>query len=182
MRATGSAGRIPATPPEDEREYDVGTNELSTLLWRERQLLELLMFKLDEQQLILASGKSRWLPHASREVEQVMERLREASLARAVAVADVGDLWGAGTDASLRQLIEKAPDDASREILDAHLAGLTALTDQITALRDVNEQVLRAAVRSTQETLSGLGDEAATYDARGHAASPADARIFERDL
>ena len=36
----------------------MGANELSALLWRERELLELLSFKLEEEQLLLTAGKS----------------------------------------------------------------------------------------------------------------------------
>ena len=39
------------------------------ILWRERELLELLLFKLEEEQLVLASGRGRWLAHATHEVE-----------------------------------------------------------------------------------------------------------------
>ena len=53
-------------------------NDFSGVLWRERQLLELLLFKLEEEQLILTSGKTRWLGHATREVESVLEQIRSA--------------------------------------------------------------------------------------------------------
>ena len=36
-------------------------SDVSNILWRERQLLELLVFKLEEEQLVLAAGRSRWL-------------------------------------------------------------------------------------------------------------------------
>ena len=53
----------------------MSVNELSAVLWRERELLELLTFKLEEEQLLLAAGRSRWVSHASREVEQVLDIL-----------------------------------------------------------------------------------------------------------
>ena len=62
---------------------------MSALLWRERELLELLVFKLDEEQLLLSAGRSRWVQHATREVEQVLELVREAGLGRSVEVAAV---------------------------------------------------------------------------------------------
>ena len=36
-------------------------SDVSNILWRERQLLELLVFKLEEEQLVLAAGRNRWL-------------------------------------------------------------------------------------------------------------------------
>ena len=41
-------------------------SEISNILWRERRLLELLAFKLEEEHLVLASGRTRWLSHATR--------------------------------------------------------------------------------------------------------------------
>ena len=69
-------------------------NEVSTVLWRERQLLELLVFKLEEEQLLLNAGKSRWVNHASREVEIVLDQLRAAELLRAVKVESAAEELG----------------------------------------------------------------------------------------
>ncbi len=57
--------------------------ELSSVLWRTRELMELLLFKLEEEQVLLASGRSRWLAHATREVEMVLEQMRETEVIRA---------------------------------------------------------------------------------------------------
>src|SRR6478736_3999884 len=62
-------------------------SEVSNILWRERQLLELLVFKLEEEQLVLASGRTRWLSHATREVETILEEIKRVELERAMAVA-----------------------------------------------------------------------------------------------
>ena len=35
--------------------------KLSQILWRERELLDTLLFKLEEEQMVLASGRTRWL-------------------------------------------------------------------------------------------------------------------------
>lgn len=161
----------------------MGAHELSALLWRERELLELLTFKLEEEQLLLTAGKTRWLQHATREVEQVMERLRTAGLARTVEVSTLASRWGTDEDATLRDLVANAPDGAWSDIFAAHLQAMSELTAEIRQLRDVNEQFLRTATRSTQETAAGMGAEAGTYDAHGlsgTAGSPA--RVFDTIL
>jgi hypothetical protein len=161
----------------------VGANELSALLWRERELLELLIFKLEEEQLLLMSGKSRWLQHATREVEQVLNLVREAGLGRSVEVAALALEWDTAEDATLREVVAHAPRGPWGEIFAAHLTAMTTSTNQIKALRDVNEQFLRAATRSTQETLAGLDTDASTYDARGSSDTVgAGARLFDRSL
>ncbi|HUX71839.1 MAG TPA: flagellar protein FlgN, partial [Cellulomonadaceae bacterium] len=43
----------------------MGLMQLSDVLWQERHLLELLLFKLEEEQMILTSGRTRWLGHAT---------------------------------------------------------------------------------------------------------------------
>ena len=48
-------------------------NDLSTLLWREREVLELLLYKLQTQQLMLTTGRTEWLAVAAREVDAVVE-------------------------------------------------------------------------------------------------------------
>lgn len=161
----------------------MGANELSALLWRERELLELLIFKLEEEQLLLRNGKSRWLQHATREVEQVMNLVREAGLSRSVEVSAMAANWGTSEDATLRELVAHAPAGPWGEILAAHLTAMIDLAAQIKELRDVNVEFLRAAARSTQETLAGLNHDTATYDAHGATGSPASgARLFDQNL
>jgi flagellar biosynthesis/type III secretory pathway chaperone len=161
----------------------VGAQELSALLWRERELLELLTFKLEEEQLLLTSGRTRWVQHATREVEQVMGGLRITGLARSVEVAEVAAEWGTGEGATLRELVAHAPVGPWSEIFGGHLRALTDLTGEIKQLRDVNEQFLRAAMRTTQELLAGTDGEPRTYDAHGasdHASQ--NARLFDARL
>jgi hypothetical protein len=161
----------------------VSAQDLSALLWRERELLELLTFKLEEEQLLLTAGKTKWLPHATREVEQVMDRLREAGLGRSIAVSALAREWGADENATLRELVAHAPLGPWSDIFTAHLHAMTDLAGQIKQLRDTNEQFLRAAARSTQETLARLNVEAGTYDAHGTAATDAGAaHLVDRSL
>ncbi|WP_210479821.1 flagellar export chaperone FlgN [Naasia sp. SYSU D00948] len=159
----------------------MSANELSTLLWRERELLELLLFKLEEEQLLLTAGKAKWLPFATREVEQVLARLRKAGIERTVESESVAAAWGAHEGATLRELIRVAPSDAWRDILSSHLTALTGLTAQIADIRDANLTYLRAASRSTQETLANLEPQPGVYDDRGATAMAATGgHLFDR--
>lgn len=161
----------------------MGAQELSTLLWRERELLEILLFKLEEEKLLLTAGKTRWLPFATREVEQVIERLRENGIERAMELIAVEQEWGTGEDPSLRSVIAAAPTEAWRDNFTGHLIALSGLAASIAELRDANVQYLRAAARVTQETLATMSPEAGTYDAHGQAADgPPTARIFDGRL
>ncbi|GAB3130251.1 flagellar protein FlgN [Glaciibacter psychrotolerans] len=158
-------------------------HELSALLWKERELLELLVYKLEVERLLLTSGKTRWIGRASEEIEQVTTRLRSLGLARTVEVAAIAREWATCEDATLRELVAAAPSEIWSELLDGHLTGLQQLANQIRELRDSNEQLLRAASRSTQETLASAHLSASTYDAHGNSAShDMTSRLVDKDI
>src|SRR5687768_14505732 len=119
----------------------MGLSEVSNILWRERQLLELLLFKLEVEQLLLASGKTRWLAHAAREIEDVLEAIRSAELARAVEVESLAGDLGLPPNASLRELAEAAPAPW-RHILDEHRAGFITSTQEVVELADSNRELI----------------------------------------
>lgn len=145
-------------------------NELSGVLWRERQLLELLLFKLEEEQLVLTSGRTRWLGHATREVESVLEQIRTAELGRAVEAEAAARELGVPEGSSLSVLAASAPapwDDLLRE----HHEAFVTLTDEIKSLAESNRDLLATSHRAAQETLMSLQDTVQTYDPRGAASS-----------
>jgi hypothetical protein len=160
----------------------MGPEELTTLLWRERELLDLLVFKLDEEHLILQSGKTRWLDHATREVEHVMNRLRAASLERTAVASSVALQWSLPENASLQHLAAAAADGPWGGILSDHFAALTTQVDQIRSLRDTNLQFLRAGLLSAQETVAGAASDAGTYNHLGHTHQDAGSRFLDKSV
>lgn len=161
----------------------MGMHELSALLWRERELLEILLFKLEEEQLLLSAGKTRWLKRATKETEHITGLISDLGLARSVEVAAVASEWGAEEDASLRDLIAKSPDGVWGDILESHLKGFVHLVAQIQVVRDDNVQLLRAANRATQETIANLNIAPSTYDARGFASpGPDGGRLLDEEV
>ncbi|HYT40470.1 MAG TPA: flagellar export chaperone FlgN, partial [Acidimicrobiia bacterium] len=105
----------------------MGLREVSAILWRERHLLELLLFKLDEEELVLAAGRTRWLPQATHEVEMVLEEIRQTELERAVEVSRMAVDLGLPAGAGLRQLAESAPEPW-QGMLTEHRQAFLALT------------------------------------------------------
>ena len=129
---------------------------ISNILWQERQLLELLAFKLEEEQLVLASGRARWLPHATREVEMVLEEIRLAELDRAVQVEAATAELGLGPNRTLSQLAGAAPPPWD-EILEEHRKAFLEATSAIVSLAQVNRELLAKGYRAARETLAWLG-------------------------
>jgi FlgN protein len=135
----------------------MGLREVSAILWRERHLLELLLFKLDEEQLVLAAGRTRWLARATREVEMVLEEIRQTELDRAVEVSRVALDLGLVDDASLRQLADAAPAPWQGMLVE-HRQAFLALTDEITALVQTNRELLGRGQKAVREVLASIGD------------------------
>ena len=159
----------------------MGVAEVSNVLWREREQLELLLFKLEEEQLVLASGRTRWLPHATREVEVVLEQLRSSELLRAMEVDSYAESLGLGPNPSLTELSEASPDPW-RELLLAHRTGLLELTSEIAAISRANSEVIVTAQRAAHESLLALSGTHDTYAPTGRAAAPARAHLIDRAL
>jgi hypothetical protein len=133
----------------------MGLPEVCDILWRERELLDSLIFKLDEQHLLLSAGKQRWLPKASREIELVLEQLRLIEVSRAIAVDAVAAELGIEPGASLSALAEAAPAPWN-DLLVAHRQALIDASREVCAVADDNRDAVGLAARSAQRMLHHL--------------------------
>jgi len=155
---------------------------LSLVLWRERELLDLLQFKLEVEQLVLASGRSRWLMRAAREVEAVLETIRETEVLRAVAADEAAASIGMTSNPSLGALADAAGEPWST-ILTEHRDAFIKATREIMDLADANRDLISAGYRSARETLLSLGDSADGYSPDGTAVvEPTRHRLVDRSL
>jgi hypothetical protein len=128
----------------------MGLTDVASILWREREALELLLFKLEEQQLVLAAGRTRWLERATREIEIVLDQIRRTEVLRAAEVdAAAGDL-GLPAAPSLLALADAAPP-AWDTLLREHRTAFLALTTKIIAVAEANRELLTAGQRLARE-------------------------------
>lgn len=155
---------------------------LSTVLWRERELLEQLHYRLEVEQLVLASGRSRWLAAAARDVDAVLTTIRETEVLRAVASDEAAAAVGMTSNPSLSALVEAAAEPWS-SILGEHRQAFVEVTADIAALADLNRDLISAGYRSARETLLSLDDSTDGYAADGRAtAEPVRHRLVDRSL
>ena len=145
--------------------------DVSNILWHERQLLELLVFKLEEEQLVLASGRTRWLQHATREVETVLGEIKRMELDRSIHVEGLGAVLGIESNPSLRELGELSPAPWDK-IFQEHRRALMDLTLEIDGVAKANRDILTRGQLATREALAALGDAELTgYTPAGSAAA-----------
>ncbi len=143
----------------------MGLSEVSNILWRERQLLQLLLFKLETEQLVLSSGRTRFLADATREVEMVINELKETELLRAVAVDALAGELGLGPSPTLSQLANTAPAPWDN-IFDEHRKAFLADTQEIFLLAQMNRDLLTSGHRAAREALEWLASGGAGADAQ----------------
>jgi hypothetical protein len=136
--------------------------EVSSLLWKERNALELLLFKLVEEQLIISAAQTRWLSHADREIEVVLEDLRATEVLRALAVDSLAEEAGhAGTPLTLRELADLAPEPWATMLLD-HRKALQDLIASVEQVKNDNRGMLIANERAIRQLL--LADDSDRHD------------------
>lgn len=150
----------------------MGLADLSSILWRERELLELLLFKLEEEQLVLAANRSRWLAHATREVEMVLDQVRRTEVVRAAEVEAVGRGYSLGPNPSLVEVAE-AVEEPWRGLLRQHRAAFLTLSAEIQALAAANRDLLSSGQRAAREAMLAVSGTVETYGRRGESVSSA---------
>ena len=150
---------------------DVDYQHLSTLLWREQELLDLLLFKAEEKQYLILTGKTRWLPRIAHEIEVVLDQLRTLEVERAAATEVLAGGLGVGANPSLRQLAEAAPAPWS-DLLTKHHEALLVLVTELRSLSDANRELIEGGLAAIGDALRTVrGPQAGTYTHNGRAAS-----------
>jgi hypothetical protein len=149
----------------------VGLEEVSSILWRERNLLDLLHFKLEEERLVAAAGLSPWLPQAAREVEIVLAELRQIEGPRSGALDAAAAELGLQPGRALGEVAAAAPPPWAG-LLEQHRQAIRAATSAIGPLERLHRDLLG---RATEAVLAWLAaaDGAVPDDPAGQ---PAGAR------
>jgi hypothetical protein len=119
----------------------VPLREVSDILWRERRLLELLEFKLEEERLVTEAGLGRWIHRATREVALVRGELRRAELDRAVLVQVAAAELALDGTPTLKELMAAAPSPWDG-ILDRHRQALKRAAASVVDLTELCEQAV----------------------------------------
>jgi hypothetical protein len=162
-----------------------GLSDLSQVLWQERETLELVLFKLEEQRLLLVDGQDRWLCQASRELEAVIDQLGAMELSRALASAAAADELRVPEDASLRDLAASAPVPWP-SVLERHVGALVRLSQEIMLVAAGNRALLEgglAEVRMAMGSRSARPSTRMLVDvAAYHAALATNDRLLQPSL
>ena len=131
----------------------MGLPEVSTILWRERNLLDLLLFKLEEERLVMSAGLDRWLPRATREVELVLAELQHIEGPRAGALDGLAAELGLEPGRSLDEVAAAAPPPWDG-LLEQHRQAFLSTAREIRPLERVHRDLL--GVREVEAAMAWL--------------------------
>jgi hypothetical protein len=144
--------------------------DLAAVLWRQRELLEFLAYRLECEQLLLASGRTRWLALATTEVETVLDELAVIEMQRA-AVSDLAAReLGLPPGATLEEVAGTAQPPWT-EVLIEHRNALIAISGELAVTAEASRSLTAAGLAAVEQTLASLGGRVGAtsegYDARG---------------
>lgn len=129
---------------------------LSLVLWRERELLDTLLYRLETEQLLLAEGRTDRLVRAAGEVDSVLVEIAGTEVLRAMAADEAAVLLGLPANPSLRALAD-ASEEPWCSILHEHRAALAATTDRVEALVGATgDLIASAAAEEAGSRLAGV--------------------------
>ena len=144
--------------------------DLAAVLWRQRDLLERLVYRLECEQLLLAAGRTRFLAMATGEVETLLAELRVLEMQRCGAADRVAAEAGLHPGASLEELAGVVQPPWTGVLVE-HREALLGLTRELASLAETNRNLMAAGMKAVESTLAGLGagegTSAVGYDARG---------------
>jgi hypothetical protein len=134
--------------------------------------MELLLFKLQQEHLMLAAGQDRWLSHATAEVNLVMAELQQVSGGRTATAAGLAAQTGLGADATLAQLALAAPAEW-QVMLGDQRDQLRELLQQVEQVGHTNREILASRLSVARDALVMLGEAPAVgYGRDAQAARP----------
>lgn len=141
---------VPATANESAELL----TELSGVLWRQRNQIEVLQYRLEVQQVMCATANERRLQFAVDEVEAALDEIRRTERQRDLVVRQCAEELGLAPDASLADIRSRAPEPWS-----------TLLGDHQSALLELVGRTEELAGRNRELALRGAHDTRALLDA-----------------
>jgi hypothetical protein len=136
---------------------------LSSTLWRLREVLDHLLFKIFETELILESDAHHWLAKAGRELDAALQELRHVEVMRAVETVALADQLHLPADITLGELAEQAPPPWPSIFIE-HRTALRALTDRVDGAAERAPEPTEVGGSPAQPRFAAVPDHATDVD------------------
>ena len=141
----------------EETTTQLGANldELSRTLYKQRELIEMLAYRLEVQQLILMSARADRLQYALDDVETVMAEIRRVERNRDLIVRKCAQALGLPENTTLTMLRERTPEPWSSTLAD-HQSALLALVASTESTASSNREFAQRGMVETRAILNEI--------------------------
>lgn len=143
---------------------------LADMLWDEREVVELLLYKLIVAKLLLAADERRFVTAALSEVDLAVDLLHRTEQEREELVAMTARDWGMTPEYLTLAYLAEATPPQFRSVFTDHLRAFLRLADEIEETARTNSQLANSSLSHVQESLRALGasgPSVGAYDASG---------------
>lgn len=130
---------------------------LADMLWDEREVVELLLYKLVVAKLLLAADERRFVSPALAEVNLAVDLLHRTEQERADLLALTAREWGVPADRLTLAFLAEATPPTFRPVFADHLRAFLRLADEIEETARTNTQLTNAVLTHVQESLRAMG-------------------------
>ena len=155
--------------------------ELSESLWRVRDLLELLAYRVEVQRALVETGRATWIARSTREVDSLLQQIRTAELMRAIETAPAAQSLMLPDDASLGEIAAAAPAPWDH-VIGEHRHALLEATSDLTQAALANRDLLANGARAVEDVLAQFSGPhtSSTYSASGTPEHDPTRRLFDQ--
>lgn len=137
----------------------MGLNALSVCLFEEREALDEVAFKLEQQYLVLCAGRHALVERTTAEFRRAVQVLDAASRRRADLVAAAAVELRLTATPTLGGLADAVEDEDERHVLEEHRRAMVELVQRIGELSTRNRELLARNLAATTDALALLGAE-----------------------
>lgn len=160
---------------------EIALSELSRSLYQEQACLDDLLYRVEQEQALLSTSRTRWLARATAEVAQALSASDLAGRERDAAARAAASRFGLHPAATLAELAGVVPE-AWQPVLLAHRRELGELAGRLREAGARSREVLALRMAATEAALAMLGRTTAGIYRRpaGTAGAPVRAPLGRR--
>lgn len=130
--------------------------ELNQLLWREREVLEDVLYRLQVQQLLLVDGRDRWMDRSVEDLERALGRVERYQRMHRELLDDISDHLPVNADSTLSEIVAVTPSPWD-DIFEEQQAAVLIIISEIEAASRDNHGLARQGLFHASEAMERFG-------------------------
>jgi hypothetical protein len=155
--------------------------ELNQLLWRERDVLEDVLYRLQVQQLLLVEGRERWVERSVDDLERSLARVERYQRMHRDLLDDISAYLPVHGGSTLSEVVAVTPSPWD-DIFEEQQASVLVLINEIEAASRDNHGLARRGMVQAGEAMERFGQATGTTGAGPESYGPTGLRRPRRNV